>query len=440
MREFCDVSVVANLVSMLRADLDGAIWIVNDDDEGPFYEGCAHQNGRVVPTNGAAVAVLDELSRRGVEGVVAVVRGNEVRDVDGPIFRPQAGDVASILLCSQSVDRVLGDIGGMAWLVACGREIGSLLGRSLWIARLFRTLRLLRPSLVVSPIDNPDTWIDWTTFEINWRYAQATLVDLDLSNEAVAALVSFPVGEDVRADAILCDGEDAVRVLAAATRLYRPRGVSARKGVESVDLNALLRAGFDWEEFEVDRMYRSLVLWQFKHSRFPLLRRWRTLDPLRVVLDHRYIDADLEFLAHSVEMIGSVSAFQLDLDHFKLVNDTLGHSDGDDAIRVYATTVRNVLGSRGEVYRRGGDELVAYVIGMSDTEAALLAERLRTAIQDTMNTWAVEKALDTPPTASIGLLMILRSTTVQEMSLKLDAVQRLAKENGRNRVELAYLN
>src|SRR5688500_15950408 len=99
----------ANMVMMMRADVDGAIWLVDDDEEGRFYETAAHERGRVVPAFGSAAAVLRLVAERGLEGVFAVVRAPAEEAEVPAVFRPDVGDVASMLLMARSADRVLGE-------------------------------------------------------------------------------------------------------------------------------------------------------------------------------------------------------------------------------------------------------------------------------------------------------------------------------------------
>jgi len=110
----------------------------------------------------------------------------------------------------------------------------------------------------------------------------------------------------------------------------------------------------------------------------------------------------------------------------------LGHSGGDDAIRLYCNVVRGVLGIVGEVYRRGGDEVVVLAPGLCDVRARELAERTREEVEARFRAWGAEHGLHPVPTASIGLV---RCTTESSEIIRLaDDAQRQAKQQGKNRV------
>src|SRR4051812_255804 len=112
MRPHFDAVMSANMVSMMRADVDGAIWIVDDEHEGRFYEVASHERGRVVPAFGGAADVLDIVQARGLEGVVGVTHRAYPNHTHLPLYRPDVGDVASILLITRGADRVVGEVGG----------------------------------------------------------------------------------------------------------------------------------------------------------------------------------------------------------------------------------------------------------------------------------------------------------------------------------------
>jgi len=90
MREYIDIDVLANWVLMLRADVDGAIWLSEDGDEARFYECCANQAGRVVPVPNIASSLLNRVERKGIRGVVATSHGVRPAPVAENVFQTVA--------------------------------------------------------------------------------------------------------------------------------------------------------------------------------------------------------------------------------------------------------------------------------------------------------------------------------------------------------------
>jgi diguanylate cyclase (GGDEF)-like protein len=241
-------------------------------------------------------------------------------------------------------------------------------------------------------------------------------------------------GIDVKREVVECDGMDAVRLLAAATKLFQPRGIRAEREVEAQGLIAMMRVAFDLDELEKDEVFWLMKRWERRNPRYPLLRQWRTLDPLGVVLDQRYWQADLSFMVRFLQAGEQLAVFKMDLDNFGAVNRSLGHSAGDEAIRLYCSIVKNVLGSVGEVYRRGGDEVVALVPGLNETRALTLAEEIRSTVEARFRAWCLERGLGSHPTTSIGLVFTEAGRSCEEIVREMDEAQQRAKQEGKNRV------
>ncbi|MCB0999930.1 MAG: EAL domain-containing protein [Acidimicrobiales bacterium] len=124
----------------------------------------------------------------------------------------------------------------------------------------------------------------------------------------------------------------------------------------------------------------------------------------------------------------------LDLDHFKVVNDSLGHAAGDRLLRVVTRRLCEVLGERDVLGRFGGDEFVALLSDHDgDRPARAVAERLRHAISRPVVVDGVELVV----TASIGIAMAGRDDVAASDLLRdADAAMYRAKAAGRDRVEV----
>jgi diguanylate cyclase (GGDEF)-like protein len=86
----------------------------------------------------------------------------------------------------------------------------------------------------------------------------------------------------------------------------------------------------------------------------------------------------------------------IDIDHFKKVNDTYGHTVGDQVLKEAAAVFRSVTEGKGEVYRYGGEEMVAILPNHSVHEAMAVAERARQTLE-------AARTQDIRVTASFGV-------------------------------------
>jgi len=128
-----------------------------------------------------------------------------------------------------------------------------------------------------------------------------------------------------------------------------------------------------------------------------------------------------------------VAVLMVDLDRFKLVNDTLGHPAGDDLLMGVARRLRDALRPGDTVARLGGDEFVVVAEGVSSaTHARILAERLGAIIAGAYEVAGTQLFTS----ASIGVGLGRAGDTTEELLSDADAAMYLAKERGRGRVEL----
>jgi diguanylate cyclase (GGDEF)-like protein len=153
-----------------------------------------------------------------------------------------------------------------------------------------------------------------------------------------------------------------------------------------------------------------------------------------VVLDQRYWEADLAFTIKLLKDTEPLALFKIDLDHFKPVNDALGHATGDEAIKLYCSIVREVLASVGEVYRRGGDEVIVIAPGLPEARARELAEKLRLEIEKQFRDWARNYGGLVAPTGSIGLVVTVGPAPIPNLIRLIDEAETQAKQQGKNRV------
>jgi diguanylate cyclase (GGDEF)-like protein/PAS domain S-box-containing protein len=123
----------------------------------------------------------------------------------------------------------------------------------------------------------------------------------------------------------------------------------------------------------------------------------------------------------------------LDLDQFKLINDTSGHLAGDQLLAQLAIVMRKHLAPADVLARLGGDEFGVLIAGMADRAAAeQVAERVRRCIDGYVFIWEQRSYT---VSASIGGVMIDRpDILVKDLLTQADTACYMAKELGRNRV------
>ena len=164
-------------------------------------------------------------------------------------------------------------------------------------------------------------------------------------------------------------------------------------------------------------------------------RELATRDELTGLLNRRAM-LDLMALEHrrSLRSGRPMLLAQLDIDHFKPINDQHGHATGDRALQAFAGTVRACVRDTDVLARWGGEEFVLMLTDSSADQARGLLERIRQAVQ------ALEIAHSAGSlqlTVSIGLAQHLPGDTVERTLERADQALYRAKALGRNRVVVA---
>jgi len=168
------------------------------------------------------------------------------------------------------------------------------------------------------------------------------------------------------------------------------------------------------------------------------IQRQAVTDELTGLFNVRHFQETLETeIERGRRFTTEVGLVMLDLDNFKSVNDTHGHQQGDLVLREVAKVLRDYSRDIDEPARYGGEEM-AVVLPQTDIEgAALLAERMRAAVES-----LVVERLDgkgaLPITASFGVASLPEAAADRESLIAAaDAALYAAKRAGKNRVERA---
>lgn len=155
------------------------------------------------------------------------------------------------------------------------------------------------------------------------------------------------------------------------------------------------------------------------------LRNARFFDP--------YLEQELEQAQRDRE---HTSVIMLDLDHFKVFNDTHGHPAGDEALRTFARVLGASIRSSDVAARYGGEEFVVALHHAGLEDARRVAEKIRTAVEQTV----VEIGPGRFARIKASLGVASTESHVQDLRGLIalaDAALYRAKESGRNRVEVA---
>jgi diguanylate cyclase (GGDEF)-like protein len=152
-------------------------------------------------------------------------------------------------------------------------------------------------------------------------------------------------------------------------------------------------------------------------------------DPLTGAFNRRHMETRLAEAPEVLRRHASPAALLLiDVDHFKRINDSLGHKAGDQVLKGVVSVVRARTRAVDLLFRMGGEEFVVLLPGTTEEQAAGAAEEVRRAIAE------ATLVDDARVTVSIGVAGLHPGDDVESWLRATDAAMYDAKESGRNRV------
>ncbi|MDO6763283.1 sensor domain-containing diguanylate cyclase [Agarivorans sp. 1_MG-2023] len=160
-------------------------------------------------------------------------------------------------------------------------------------------------------------------------------------------------------------------------------------------------------------------------------------DSLTGLMNRRSMSKTLiEEYAVSKRSLQPLCCILLDIDNFKQINDQYGHSAGDEALRIFAIESLKVLRNGDYLSRWGGEEFLLLLPNTLQEQALIIANRVREHLASFKV--EAEASVKFSATVSMGLAMLTAyDVSPEALVARADSALYLAKEKGKNRVELA---
>jgi diguanylate cyclase (GGDEF)-like protein len=218
-------------------------------------------------------------------------------------------------------------------------------------------------------------------------------------------------------------------VLGSATLLRA--GDALLRGVDTLFAGPTAQAYYALSSICILLMGPSVLWWMFTRLTDDL-QRLATHDPLTGALNRNGL-AQAMRRHFALRQVRPVVWLMLDLDHFKRVNDTLGHRSGDRLLQAVAQTLLQHVRAEDLVARLGGEEFLVGVVGPAPGLAETLAERLRAAVAALP--FSGPDGRPWPCSVSIGVSPPFEQANEWENALRIaDDALYAAKAAGRDRV------
>jgi diguanylate cyclase (GGDEF)-like protein len=190
--------------------------------------------------------------------------------------------------------------------------------------------------------------------------------------------------------------------------------------------------------------YTAIALENARHVK--LIHRLTITDDCTGLFNQRYLYEMLEeeIKQYNAEVSNRVvsihaphfSLLFLDLDRFKSINDTHGHQDGSRLLAEIGGVIKRTIGAKNYAFRYGGDEFVVLLRNLDKLAALKITEQLREALINTRFLTSTDHPLFI--TGSFGLATFPQDgNTIKAIIASADTMMYTAKDNGRNRIEVA---
>jgi len=246
----------------------------------------------------------------------------------------------------------------------------------------------------------------------------------ELERVPAASLFSLQEQEAASAYVAATDRGDADSRSCPSQVLVRSDSSSVPVSVSRSELRRASDGGYVLviRDMTEERSLLDRIAWQASH------------DALTELANRRQLEFRLEReMAKTETNGGTLVLILVDLDQFKIVNDTNGHAAGDRLLRHAASLFKDVIGDRGLVARFGGDEFGMLIRVRHSDEAIALAERLRAEIERNV---CFYNGASFRTTGSIGVVFARDVASPSDALRAADVACFLAKEKGRNRVQI----
>ncbi|MEO6365282.1 MAG: diguanylate cyclase, partial [Luteimonas sp.] len=320
-----------------------------------------------------------------------------------PLFLP--GLIASLLLAL------------LAWSVANTRrralELGGQMSRRYRESEeRFRSLNELMPALVLLARES-DGRIDYAN-----QAARERLGSEIGNGAALQALFDDP---DIHALLATLSAEAEWRNVEAMLCSLNGDRFWASTSISPINVEGEKKLLMVAKDISEQRQLTELLSYQATH------------DTLTDLYNRREFERHVERSLHAVAKGDPPSALlYIDLDQFKLINDTSGHLAGDQLLSQLALAMAGELRGGDILARLGGDEFGVLAVNAREEGAQVLAERLRTRIEGYIYVWEQRSYT---VSASIGVVLIDRpGQTLRDLLSHADAACYMAKDHGRNRI------
>ena len=203
--------------------------------------------------------------------------------------------------------------------------------------------------------------------------------------------------------------------------------------MQEIDLASITQKFNDIQAHMVDEVKKANSVISNLSNQVKILEETTNLDPLTKVYNRRALISYLDEICARDNMNYELHLLMLDIDNFKMINDTHGHVAGDKILMFIANIFRKTLRDGDKVFRYGGEEFVIVLNRLDNEHCEKITNRLLELVR---NSKLIYKGKNLQVTMSIGATIYKAHDTPDSIVTRADRALYLAKTNGKDQMRV----
>lgn len=245
--------------------------------------------------------------------------------------------------------------------------------------------------------------------------------------DSVMAIVGETLGAGASFDKVLKGAGQSLKDSPDQVQVRNVVETLVRSTKEMEERNKLLEARLNASVSEINSL----------HDNLETIRAESLTDPLTGLSNRKSFDrAILGAIDHAFRKFQPLSVLMLDIDHFKIFNDTYGHLTGDQVLRLVGASLKSTVKGRDIAARYGGEEFTVVLPNTTLAQAGTVAEHIRNAVMLRELKKKSTGEILGRVTISVGVATLRKSDDMDSLIERADACLYSAKRAGRNCVVL----
>lgn len=202
---------------------------------------------------------------------------------------------------------------------------------------------------------------------------------------------------------------------------------------QEIDLSMITDKFNEIQVHMIDEVKKANTIISHLSNQVKILEETTNLDPLTKVFNRRALISYLDEICMKDNMSNELYLLMLDIDNFKIINDSYGHIAGDKVLIFIANIFRKTLRDGDKVFRYGGEEFVVVLNRIDNAHCTQITERLLHLVRESK---LIYKGKNLQVTMSVGATKYKQNDTPDTIVHRADKALYKAKTSGKDQIQV----